>query len=101
MIFRQLLVYFDFNSFCGGVPLAVWGLPALGDFHKTGEMTFFNHGGFPQCWGNAFFSFLILTMKIGCYEAIVFFLNAKFHTDYVNISFMGCIKNIFGINDEI
>ena len=71
---------------------SVWGLPALGDFPSTGEMTFFNPGEFPQCWGNAFLSFLILTMKIGCYEAIVFFLSAKFHTDYENISFMACMK---------
>ena len=40
-------------------------------------MTFFNPGEFPQCWGNAFLSFLILTMKIGCYEAIVFFVEGK------------------------
>ena len=50
---------FEVNILC----LSVWGLPALGDFPSTGEMTFFIPGGFPQCWGNVFFSFLILTIK--------------------------------------
>ena len=72
--------------------LTVWGLPALGDFPSTGEMTFFNPGGFPYCWGNVLFSFQILTMLRG----YSFFVSAiaKFHADYKNISFT---KYIFGL----